>query len=234
MFKNPPAPVRPHTLSLGTHARVDVEHLDGTFSIEGTIFAVDSERVAIRFRDLAVPLAPRLALDAPVVLKVWDRFGMNRAETTVHAIIEDGGSGAIILGAPAGFVGTQTRRFFRVSARLELTLKRLVAQSAEATRPEERPPGERALSCDVSAGGVSFLSDSEFEINDRVSVSMILPQEVAALAGVDLQKLDGRIVRTEMVEDSGRRFFGVEFQNVTPRQRDRLVETMLGLQRIVR
>jgi len=233
MLTNPPAPTRPHTLSLGTHARVDVENPDGTFSIEGTIFAVDAERVAIRFRDLTVPLAPRLALDAPVVLKVWDRFGMNRAETTVHAIIEDGGNGAIILGAPAGFVGTQTRRFFRVSARLELTLKLLVAQSA-AARPAERTPAERTLSCDVSAGGISFLSDSEFEINDRVSVSMILPQEVAGLAGADLQKLDGRIVRSETVADSGRRFFGVEFQNVTQRQRDRLVETMLGLQRIVR
>ena len=233
MFRNPQTPVRPHTLSLGTHARVDVENDDGTFSIEGTIFAVDAERVAIRFRDLAVPLAPRLALDAPVVLKIWDRFGMNRAETTVHAIIEDGGSGALIVGAPAGFVGTQTRRFFRVSARLELTLERLVAQSAEA-RPEEREPTERVLSCDVSAGGISFHSDSELEINDRVSVSMVLPQEVASLAGIDLQKLDGRVVRTEPVADSGRRFFGVEFQNVTQRQRDRLVETMLGLQRIVR
>jgi hypothetical protein len=217
---------------LGTHARVEVEGPGDTFSVEGTIFAVDAERVAIRFRDLTVPLAPRLPLDSPVALKVWDRFGMNRAETTVHAIIEDGGSGALILGAPAGFVGTQTRRFFRVSARLELTLERLAAQADVET--EEQSPAERTLSCDVSAGGISFHSDNAFEINDRVSVSMILPQEVAGLAGESLTKLAGRVVRSETVAESGRRFFGVEFQNVTQRQRDRLVETMLGLQRIVR
>jgi hypothetical protein len=230
MFKKQqPAPARPHTLSLGTHARIDVETPDAPFSIEGTIFAVDVERVAIRFRDLPLPLAPRLPLDATVALKIWDRYGMNRAETTVHAIIEDGGSGAIILGAPAGFVGTQTRRFFRVSARLELTLERLVTES-----PESPAAAERTLSCDVSAGGISFLSDTALEIDDKVSVTMILPQEVAGLAGEDRQKLDGRVVRSEIVADSGRRFFGVEFQNVTQRQRDRLVETMLGLQRIVR
>jgi c-di-GMP-binding flagellar brake protein YcgR len=111
-----------------------------------------------------------------------------------------------------------------------MTLERLVAESPEV----QQARAERTLSCDVSAGGISFLSDTALEIDDKVSVTMILPQEVAGLAGEDLQKLDGRVVRSEVVADSGRRFFGVEFQNVTQRQRDRLVETMLGLQRIVR
>ena len=62
---------------------------------------------------------------------------------------------------------------------------------------------------------------------------MILPREVAGVSG-ELQKLDARVVRTEILDENGRRFFGVEFQNVTPWQRDRLVETMLGLQRIIR
>jgi hypothetical protein len=211
-------------LSLGTHARIEVE--SSGLSIEGTIFAVDAERVAIRFRDQTIPLSPRLPLDAPVALKIWDRYGMNRAETTVHAIIEDGGNGAIILGNPAGFVGTQTRRFFRVAAKLELTLERLVAEAAQS-RPE------RALSCDVSAGGLGFFSDSAYQIDDRVSVTMILPREVVGLSG-ELQKLDARVVRSETIDQTGRRFFGIEFQNVSPWQRDRLVETMLGLQRIVR
>ncbi|HET6148554.1 MAG TPA: PilZ domain-containing protein [Polyangia bacterium] len=204
--------------------RIEIEASDLT--IEGTIFAVDAERVAIRFRDQALPLLPRLPLDTPVAMKIWDRYGMNRAETTVHAIIEDGGSGAIILGAPSGFVGTQTRRFFRVAARLELTLERVVAEAAQS-RPE------RALSCDVSAGGVAFFSDISFEIDDRVSVTMILPREVAGLSG-EPQKFEARVVRSESSDQSGRRFFGVEFQNVTARQRDRMVETMLGLQRIIR
>ena len=224
MFSKSSAPARPHMLSLGTHARIEIESSD--LNIEGTIFAVDAERVAIRFRDQSLPLSPRLPLDTAVVLKIWDRYGMNRAETTVHAIIEDGGNGAIILGAPSGFVGTQTRRFFRVAARLELTLQRLVEESAHA-RPE------RALSCDVSAGGVGFFSDTSYQVDDRVSVTMILPREVAGLNG-ELQKLDARVVRSEVVDPTGRKFFGVEFQNVTPWQRDRLVETMLGLQRIVR
>jgi PilZ domain len=229
MLNKRSTPPRPHTLSLGTHARI--ENSDGLLDIEGTIFAVDGERIAIRFRDLSLPLAPRLPLDSAVVLKVWDRYGMNRAETTVHAIIEDGGNGAIILGAPAGFVGTQTRRFFRVSARLELTLERAVAEIAP-DGTSERP--ERALSCDVSAGGISFLSDMAFEIDDRLSITINLPPEVAGPPGDSPQKIDARIVRSETVPDTSRRFFGVEFQNVTRGQRDRLVETMLGLQRIVR
>ena len=218
------APARPHMLSLGTHARIEVEGSD--LSIEGTIFAIDAERVAIRFRDQALPLSPRLPLDTPVALKIWDRYGMNRAETTVHAIIEDGGNGAIILGAPSGFVGTQTRRFFRVSAKLELTLERLAAEVVQV-RPE------RALSCDISAGGVGFFSDTAYQVDDRVSVTMILPREVAGMSG-ELQKFDARVVRSETSDQTGRKFFGVEFQNVTPWQRDRLVETMLGLQRIIR
>lgn len=219
-----PAPARPHMLSLGTHARVEVE--SSGLSIEGTIFAIDAERVAIRFRDQPIPLAPRLPLDTAVVLKIWDRYGMNRAETTLHAIIEEGGNGALILGAPSGFVGTQTRRFFRVAAKLELTLERLVAEAAPSR-------SERALSCDISAGGVAFFSDSPYQIDDRVSVTMTLPREVSGLAG-ELQRLDARVVRSEVVDQAGRKFFGVEFQNVSPWQRDRLVETMLGLQRIMR
>ena len=211
-------------LSLGTHARIELE--SSSLSIEGTIFAIDAERVAIRFRDQSIPLAPRLPLDTPVVLKIWDRYGMNRAETTVHAIIEDGGNGAIILGAPSGFVGTQTRRFFRVAAKLELTLERLVAETAPAR-------SERALSCDISAGGLAFFSDSSYQIDDRVSVTMVLPREVAGMSG-ELQKLDARVVRSEAIDPTGRKFFGVEFQNVSPWLRDRLVETMLGLQRIMR
>jgi hypothetical protein len=219
-----PAPARPHTLALGTHARIEVE--SANLIIEGTIFAIDVERVAIRFRNQPIPLSPRLPLDTPVVLKVWDRYGMNHAETTVHAIIEDGGNGALILGAPSGFVGTQTRRFFRVAAKLELTLERLVAETAPAR-------SERALSCDVSAGGVGFFSDSPYQIDDRVSVTLTLPREVSGVAG-ELQRMDARVVRSEAVDPTGRKFFGVEFQNVSPWQRDRLVETMLGLQRIVR
>lgn len=217
---------RSHLLSVGTLARIEVEDAAGHLNIEGTISAVDDQRITVRFRQLAEPIAPRLSSDRPAVLKVWDRFGMHRAETKVHAVIEQGGSAAVILGAPTSFLGTQTRRFFRVSARLGLTIERIGGE----TPP---PPAERTLSWDVSAGGLSFLSDNSFEVDDHVAVTMRLPQEVLGPSG-DFPRFETRVVRSETIADTSRRFFGVEFLNVTQGQRDRLIEAVLGLQRIVR
>jgi PilZ domain len=226
MVTNSSQTERSHLLSVGALARLEVPHAAGTLDIEGTISAVDDQRVTVRFRGLEQPLSALVGTDSPAVLKLWDRFGMHRAEAVVHAVIEEGRNAAVIIAAPTRFVGTQTRRFFRVSARLELALQRAGGQPATTVT-------ERALSCDVSAGGLSFLSDSLFEIDDHVVISMMLPNEVASLGG-DLARIDTRVVRSESVPDTDRRFFGVEFQSVTPRQRDRLIEVMLGLQRIVR
>jgi hypothetical protein len=218
---------RSHLLCVGTLARIEVVDPTGNLDIEGTISAVDERRVTVRFRQLTQPIGPRLSSERLAVLKVWDRFGMHRAEATVHAVIEEGGNAAVIVGAPTRFLGTQTRRFFRVSARLGLTVERL-GGAGEAPSP----PAERTLSWDVSAGGLSFLSDNAFEVDDHVAVTMSLPQEVAGTSG-DL-RYETRIVRSETIPDTTRRFFGVEFLNITQGQRDRLVEVVLGLQRIIR
>jgi hypothetical protein len=214
---------RSHLLCVGVLARIEVG--DGAVDVEGTITAVDGQRLTVRFRQLSAPLSPLLAKDRMAVLKVWDRYGMHRAEVPIHGVVEEGGNAAVIVGAPTHFVGTQTRRFARVSARLELSIERPGA--AGATTPE------RTMSWDISAGGLSFLSDSGLEIDDRVTVTLVLPQEVADLVG-EVPALEMRVVRTESIAESGARFFGGEFQNVSRYLRERLVEVMLGLQRIMR
>jgi len=214
---------RSHLLCVGALARIEVG--DGALDVEGTITAVDGQRLTVRLRQLAAPLSPLLAQDRTAVLKVWDRFGMHRAEVPIHGVLEEGSNAAVIVGAPTHFIGTQTRRFARVSARLELALER---PGAEGTARHER-----TQSSDISAGGLSFLSDSGFEVDDRVSVTLVLPQEVADLVG-EVPALETRVVRTETIDESGARFFGGEFQNVSRRLRERLVEVMLGLQRIMR
>jgi hypothetical protein len=214
---------RSHLLCVGALARIEVG--DGALDAEGTITAVDGQRLTVRFRQLAAPLSPLLAQDRRAVLKVWDRFGMHHAEVAIHGVVEEGGNAAVIVGAPTHFVGTQTRRFARVSARLELALER---PSTEGTAPLER-----TLSWDISAGGLSFLSDSGLEIDDRITVTLMLPQEVADLVG-EVPALEMRVVRAENIAESGARFFGGEFQNVSRFLRERLVEVVLGLQRIMR
>jgi hypothetical protein len=214
---------RSHLLCIGALARIEVG--DGALDVEGTITALDGQRLTVRFRQLAAPLSPFLAQDRMAVLKVGDRYGMHRAEVPIHGVVEEGGNAAVIVGAPTHFIGTQTRRFARVSARLELSLERPDAVNA--------PLPERTLSWDISAGGLSFVSDSALELDDRISVTLVLPQEVADLVG-EVPALETRVVRSETISDSGARFFGGEFQNVSRHLRERLVEVMLGLQRIMR
>jgi len=218
---------RSHLLCVGALARIEVEtgSGDGMLDIEGTITAVDGQRLTVRFRQLAAPLAPQLPQDRVVVLKVWDRCGMHRAEVTIHGVIEEGGNAAVIVGAPTHFIGTQTRRFARVAARLELTLERPGAGAPG--------PSERTLSWDISAGGLSFLSDSALSVDDRIAVTLFLPLEVADLVG-EVPALELRVVRAETIAETGARFFGGEFQNVSQRLRERLVQVVLGLQRIMR
>ena len=214
---------RSHLLCVGALARIEVG--EGALDIEGTITAADDQRLTVRCRQLTTPLSPLLAQDRIAVLKVWDRFGMHRAEVPIHGVVEEGGNAAVIVGAPTHFVGTQTRRFARVSARLELTLE----QAGKGGSPQP----ERTLSWDISAGGLSFLSDSVLAVDDKVAVTLILPREVADLVG-DVPALEMRVVRSETIAESGARFFGGEFQNVSRRARERLVEVVLGLQRIMR
>ena len=218
---------RSHLLCVGALARIEVEtgSGDGMLDIEGTITAVDGQRLTVRFRQLAAPLAPQLPQDRVVVLKVWDRYGMHRAEVTIHGVIEEGGNAAVIVGAPTHFIGTQTRRFARVASRLELTLERPGAGAPG--------PSERTLSWDISAGGLSFLSDSALSVDDRIAVTLFLPLEVADLVG-EVPALELRVVRAETIAETGARFFGGEFQNVSQRLRERLVQVVLGLQRIMR
>jgi PilZ domain-containing protein len=217
---------RSHLLCVGALARIEIDSdSEGSLDIEGTITAVEGERLTVRFRQLSVPLSPLLGQDRTAMLKVWDRFGVHRAEVPIHGVVEEGGNAAVIVGAPTHFVGTQTRRFARVSARLELSLAR--------PRADGPAPAERTLSWDISAGGLSFLSDSGLEVDDRVAVTLVLPQEVADLVG-EVPALEMRVVRTETIAESGARFFGGEFQNVSRRLRERLVEVVLGLQRIMR
>jgi PilZ domain len=218
---------RSHLLCVGTLARLEVSDDAGNLGVEGTITAIDDQRLTVRFRELTAPLSPRMLRDRLAVLKVWDRFGMHRAEAQIQGVVEEGSNAAVIVGAPTHFVGTQTRRFTRVPARLALMLERAGADVGLSA------PLERTLSWDVSAGGLSFLSDISLEIDDLIVVTMILPQEVARLSG-ELPRLETRVVHTGAIPDSHRRFFGVEFQNVSGKQRDRLVEVVLGLQRIMR
>ena len=225
MLSRPSETDRSHLLCVGATARLETEPGSGSLDIEGTIATVDDRRVTIRFRGLDRSLQEALPPGGAAFLKLWDRYGMHRAEASIHSVLEDGGNAAVIIATPTRFVATQTRRFFRVSARLELAVER-DPPSAEAA--------ERTLSCDVSAGGLSFLSDSAFCVDDHLFVTMVLPREVIDLSALDLSKIDTRVVRIESVPETDRRFFGVEFQNVTPRQRDRLIEVMLGLQRIIR
>jgi hypothetical protein len=222
---------RSHLLCVGTLARLEVSDDAGNLGVEGTITAIDDQRLTVRVRELATPLAPRMLRDRVAVLKVWDRFGMHRAEAQIHGVVEDGRNAAVIVGAPTHFVGTQTRRFARVPARLELMLE--LADTDSEAGVAAPALFERTLSWDISAGGLSFLSDISLEIDDRLAVTMILPREVAPMSG-ELLRLETRVVHSETVEGSRRRFFGVEFLNVSGQQRDRLVEVMLGLQRIMR
>ncbi len=221
---------RSHLLCVGTLARLEVSDDAGNLGVEGTITAIDDQRLTVRVRELATPLAPRMIRDRLAVLKVWDRYGMHRAEAQIHGVVEDGRNAAVIVGAPTHFVGTQTRRFARVPARLELMLE--LADTDTEAGVAAPALFERTLSWDISAGGLSFLSDISLEIDDRIAVTMILPREVA-MSG-ELLRLETRVVHSEAVEGSRRRFFGVEFLNVSGQQRDRLVEVMLGLQRIMR
>lgn len=218
---------RSHLLCVGALARIEVDSGtgDGPLDVEGTITAVDGQRLTVRFRQLSAPLSPLLAQDRVAMLKVWDRFGMHRAEVPIHGVVEEGGNAAVIVGAPTHFIGTQTRRFARVSARFELALVR-----SDDGVPA---PSERTLSWDISAGGLSFLSDSGLEVDDRIAVTLVLPQEVADLVG-EVPVLETRVVRSEVIAETGARFFAGEFQNVSRRLRERLVEVVLGLQRIMR
>ncbi len=218
---------RSHLLCVGALARIECADGDGTLDVEGTITAIDGQRLTVRFRQLSAPLSPLLAQDRVAVLKVGDRFGMHRAEVPIHGVVEEGGNAAVIVGAPSHFIGTQTRRFARVSARLELSLARAGQGGERAMLPE------RTLSWDISAGGLSFVSDSALEVDDHIAVTLVLPQEVADMVG-EVPALETRVVRSETIGETGPRFFGGEFENVSRRARERLVEVMLGLQRIMR
>ena len=70
----------------GAPARLEVIHPSGNVDVEGVIATARGGGVTLTFDGLDQALSPLFGVERPAILRVWDRFGIHRAETRILAV----------------------------------------------------------------------------------------------------------------------------------------------------
>jgi len=129
----------------------------------------------------------------------------------------------------------QRRMFFRLPINLDIFVKLLNSdQMQKANTPEKEVIDEfsegkivKALTKDISGGGVCFIAQEEFETGDLVLTKIPVEQEELILKA--------QILRKERIEHPAYRFmYGCKFVGVTQNEIDKIVKFIFAQQKKMR
>lgn len=220
------------TLPTGQYVRVCAEVGEERRDIKGVVIPGVETHLTVRFSDLdGLPacFVPRQKVD----LFFASDGGLTRSRSIVTAR-DDARPPSLVLTPPEVVEVSQRRRHFRSVARLPVRVT--IVESGAVPKDESGPKEE--ITADISAGGVRFLTGCEVSIGDKIEVELPLapaePDTKSKVGRPDVFLANSAVVRVEQVvlNQSRTRIVSVEFQNVSERERDRLIRFLFQLQRI--
>lgn len=192
---------------------------------DGIILDMFSEKISIGFPDLeACPAA--FVSGAPAVVKVTDHFGIHWANTRIVQATS-GREFAVLIERPEQFETTQQRRFFRVTASVNITFSVVKTDNPEGQGKRDLP----AVTDDLSAGGLRFLTPLALAVGDIVHVVVRVPNEKKVIEPLGMK---GTVLRSVPAVHRGKpaTSIGIEFLEVPERIRNILIRYLYSLQRI--
>lgn len=188
--------------------------------------------VAITMREILLNVAPGATLPegltpgVPVTLSFSTTLGFHRARSSLVRI--SSGKNPVVAVARVDTVTTvQRRQFFRVSATLSTTL--LVTGGRVAMVGKE---DARALTQDISAGGMRVDTNLALALTDRVKVTLETPRGFRKSLPAQLV-CDADVMRVESAVRRNRKVtcVGLRFAFASENDRDRWVQLTFDLQR---
>jgi hypothetical protein len=169
---------------------------------------------------------PALLPGASVTVSFATSLGLHQGRTTVLRVAP-GRTVAVALGRLADITTSQRRQFFRVPASLVTLL--VVGPSKSSSLGKE---DAKALSQDISAGGMRIDTTLALAVGDEVQVTVHTPRGLRRNLP-DVLACVARVVRAEQVIRRNRKLWsaGLQFQFATESERDRWVQLTFDLQR---
>lgn len=193
--------------------------------VMGVVIAMPPREILLSLASGAVA-PPALQPGVTVQVSFSTTLGLHQARTTVLRVAP-GRTVAVVIQRFNEVSTSQRRQFFRVTASL-VTL--LVVGSHKGT-----PVGKednRALTQDLSGGGMRVDTTLALSVGDRVKVTVETPRGLRKYLP-DRLSCEAQVVRVEPVIKRNRKLnsIGLQFQFATESERDRWVQLTFDLQR---
>jgi hypothetical protein len=212
-------------LLVGQAVELEVLGVTPPAKVMGVVVAIPPREVLLSLAAGAVA-PPDLQPGVTVTLSFATSLGLHRARTTVLRVAP-GHTVAVALARFNEVSTAQRRQFFRVAASLA-TLVVIGSPRATALGKEDT----RALTQDLSAGGMRVETSLALAVGDEVRVTVQTPR---ALRGnlPDQLSCEAKVVRAEQTIRRNRKLCsaGLQFVFATESERDRWVQLTFDLQR---
>lgn len=214
-------------LRVGQSVRLDVHQGDSHIELSGGVLQIGTGELMLTFPSYKV--LPFVKTGSRVTLRAWDHLGMHQAKTRVTRVTKVPHPGVIVLTAPRSFQTVQKRNYFRLETSLAIRFWLGGAPAADAAIL-----ASRAVTDDISAGGVRFRTLQSMAVGDRLFIVIDFPRGQRSSA--ESLSFLSRVVRVSeaAVEDEVQYTVGCQFEDVRDRERDRMVKLLLDLQANVR
>jgi c-di-GMP-binding flagellar brake protein YcgR len=169
---------------------------------------------------------PKLAENSTIEILVFDNGMIYSAECTVIGIKEDKLFCIAILTIPEDFKKVERRRYFRFPTNIEVEYvivpKEEEYNQIEDIHQELLKAMKVTKAIDLSGGGIKIFTEETTETNQQVVVSVFIPHEIKVICSV---------VRVEIDIEDKRYKTSLKFENISERNRDKIIEYIFELVR---
>jgi hypothetical protein len=212
-------------LLVGQAVSIGIDGAEPPVNVVGAVVAIPPREILLSLASGAVA-PPQLQPGASVTISFATTLGLHQGRTTVLRVLP-GRAVSIALARLGSVTTSQRRQFFRVAASL-VTLVVVGPAGGAAVGKEDA----RAVSVDISAGGMRVDTTLALTVGDQVRLSVETPRGLRKYLP-DTLVCDARVVRVEHVLRRHRKLtsVGLQFQFATESERDRWVQLTFDLQR---
>jgi Tfp pilus assembly protein PilZ len=211
-------------LLVGQAVELDIEEAPAPARVMGVVVAMPPREILLSLASGEIA-PPTLQAGVMVSVSFATTMGLHQGRTAVLRVAP-GRTVAVALARFGDVSTSQRRQFFRVAAALSASLE-VIAPATALPREDGR-----ALTQDLSAGGVRVETTLPLALGDEVRVTVQTPRGLRKHLP-DQMSCNAKVVRVEQVMRRNRKVtsVGLQFAFTSENERDRWVQLTFDLQR---
>ncbi len=197
--------------------------------VRGFVLDMSPREVILSFPSLSAP-PPGFLPGRNVTVRFWSDLGVHNATSAILRYGQ-GPQVRIVIERFQKFDTVQQRRYFRVIAALSVSFQVVASSLAEA----QGKAGIKAVTRDISAGGLSMSAPLRLAKGDRLRLAVSPPRSLAKTLPATLNA-DAEVVRVQETKHTTKTVIsvGVDYRFPAEIERDRWVQLTFHLQRGVK